>query len=71
MTLNRRDFLKISGAGVAAALTGCATQPSASATRAHVVVVGVGFGGATARGDETNFTYMESWSKNIWANVLS
>ncbi|MDP2111800.1 MAG: FCSD flavin-binding domain-containing protein [Thiobacillus sp.] len=28
-------------------------------------------GGATVRGDETNFTYMESWSKNIWAIVPS
>ncbi|HRK79591.1 MAG TPA: twin-arginine translocation signal domain-containing protein, partial [Thiobacillus sp.] len=27
MTLNRRDFLKISGAGAAVALAGCATRP--------------------------------------------
>ncbi|OZA28293.1 MAG: hypothetical protein B7X93_07525, partial [Hydrogenophilales bacterium 17-61-9] len=26
MTLNRRDFLKITGAGAAFALSGCATQ---------------------------------------------
>ncbi|MBN8764486.1 MAG: FCSD flavin-binding domain-containing protein, partial [Thiobacillus sp.] len=28
-------------------------------------------GGATAKGDESNFVFAESWSKNIWAEVLS
>lgn len=64
MTLNRRDFLKISGAGVAAALTGCATQPSASATRAHVVVVGAGFGGATCA------KFMRLWDPGIAVTLI-
>jgi len=28
-------------------------------------------GGATAKGDEMNFVYAESWAQNIWAEVLS
>jgi hypothetical protein len=55
-----------------------ATSNTTAGHVAHVYgfEVGKGYvaqpeGGATARGDETNFTYMESWSKNIWANVLS
>jgi NADPH-dependent 2,4-dienoyl-CoA reductase/sulfur reductase-like enzyme len=28
-------------------------------------------GGATAKGDELNFTYAESWAQNIWADMLS
>ena len=64
MTLSRRDFLKISGAGVAAALTGCATQPSASATRAHVVVVGAGFGGATCA------KFMRLWDPSIAVTLI-
>jgi len=28
-------------------------------------------GGATPKGDALNFTYNESWAKNIWAEVLS
>lgn len=64
MTLNRRNFLKISGAGAAAALTGCATQPGASATRAHVVVVGAGFGGATCA------KYLRQWGPNIDVTLI-
>jgi len=41
---DRRDFLKISAAAAAVAATGCAT----SKPKARVVVVGGGFGGATA-----------------------
>lgn len=63
MTLNRRDFLKISGAGAAAALTGCATQ-SASGPRAHVVVVGAGFGGATCA------KYLRQWGPNIDVTLI-
>ncbi len=50
MTLERRNFLKLlgAGAGVATAgLAGCATQPGASATR-KVVVIGGGYGGTIA-----------------------
>ena len=65
MILNRRDFLKVSGAGAAAALTGCATQPGASSTgRAHVVVVGAGFGGATCA------KYLRQWGPDIDVTLI-
>ncbi len=64
MALNRRDFLKFSGAGVAIALTGCATQPGTSAARAHVVVVGAGFGGATCA------KYLRQWGPNIDVTLI-
>jgi len=64
MTLNRRDFLKISGAGAAAALTGCAIQPGASTARAHVVVVGAGFGGATCA------KYLRLWDPSIDVTLI-
>ena len=54
MTLNRRDFLKISGAAAATgALYGCAGGSKASG---NVVVIGGGFGGATAA------KYIRMWS---------
>ncbi|MDO9452129.1 MAG: FAD-dependent oxidoreductase [Stagnimonas sp.] len=64
MTLNRRDFLKISGAGAAITLTGCATTQSASGPRAHVVVVGAGFGGATCA------KYLRTWGPNIDVTLI-
>lgn len=68
MTLNRRDFLKISGAGAAVTLTGCATQPgaapAASKAKPHVVVVGAGFGGATCA------KYMRMWGPNIDVTLI-
>ncbi len=63
MTLNRRDFLKISGAGAVVALTGCATQ-TASRGRPHVVVVGAGFGGATCA------KYLRQWGPNIDVTLI-
>lgn len=55
MTIQRRDFLKALGLTSAAALAGCATgAPKASG---HVVVVGGGFGGATAA------KYLRKWSQ--------
>jgi len=63
MTLNRRDFLKVSGAGAAAALTGCASL-SASKARPHVVVVGAGFGGATCA------KYLRQWGPNIDVTLI-
>ena len=63
MTFNRRDFLKITGAGAAFALTGCATQ-SASKARAHVVVVGAGFGGATCA------KYLRQWGPHIDVTLI-
>ena len=64
MTLNRRDFLKISGAGAAITLTGCATTQSTSSPRAHVVVVGAGFGGATCA------KYLRTWGPNIDVTLI-
>jgi NADPH-dependent 2,4-dienoyl-CoA reductase/sulfur reductase-like enzyme len=48
MKMQRRDFLKAGAAGLAVGLSGCATSPMASATRARVAIVGAGYGGATA-----------------------
>lgn len=48
-TFNRRDFLKASTAGAATAvLAGCAAAPSMSRPVGRVVVIGGGYGGATA-----------------------
>jgi sulfide dehydrogenase [flavocytochrome c] flavoprotein subunit len=44
-TFDRRDFLKLSGAAAALAAAGCATM---GGTKARVVVIGGGYGGATA-----------------------
>src|SRR6478735_1323935 len=47
MKAGRREFLKAAGAGgLVAALPGCASVPGAA--KARVVVVGGGYGGATA-----------------------
>lgn len=55
--LGRRDFLKLVGAGAAgAALSGCAGTPVAGKPVARVVVVGGGYGGATAA------RYIHAWS---------
>ncbi|HEY0663680.1 MAG TPA: FAD-dependent oxidoreductase [Thiobacillaceae bacterium] len=66
MTLNRRDFLKLSSAGAAVALSGYATQSSAASSsgRAHVVVVGAGFGGATCA------KYLRKWGRNIDVTLI-
>jgi len=58
-----------------------ATPPPPTPLRGYVANVyrfeaGKGYvsapeGGATAKGDESNFVFAESWSKNIWAEVLS
>jgi sulfide dehydrogenase [flavocytochrome c] flavoprotein subunit len=55
MTFNRRDFLKVSAAGAAlAGLAGCA---GGAKPVGHVVVVGGGYGGATAA------KYIRLWSR--------
>ncbi|HQT00429.1 MAG: flavocytochrome C [Hydrogenophilales bacterium 16-64-46] len=66
MTLNRRDFLKVSGAGAAVALTGCATQSASTAAKGnpHVVIVGAGFGGATCA------KYLKQWGPNIDVTLI-
>jgi len=49
MTLRRREFLKAAGATLAAAASGCAAPAAnAVAEKARVVIVGGGYGGATA-----------------------
>jgi sulfite dehydrogenase len=54
--MKRRDFLKIAGAtGAIASLGACATTPS----KARVVVIGGGFGGATAA------KYIRHWDPSI------
>lgn len=57
--MKRRDFLRTAGttagAGSLAALVGCATTPS----RARVVVIGGGFGGATAA------RYIRLWDPSV------
>lgn len=67
MTLNRRDFLKLSGAAAAAALSGCAHQAAAlptSAARGRVVVVGAGFGGATCA------KYLRQWGPALDVTLI-
>lgn len=63
MTLHRRDFLKIAGAGLAATLL---AKPAFSATRGkpRVVVVGAGFGGATCA------KYLRLWDPNIQVTLI-
>src|SRR3989339_1309012 len=50
MTMERRNFLKLLGAGAATVgLAGCATQPAvAESTARKVVVIGGGYGGTIA-----------------------
>ncbi|MFO7189473.1 MAG: NAD(P)/FAD-dependent oxidoreductase [Pseudomonadota bacterium] len=58
MSLDRREFLKLMGAGAAAGIMGgCATtRGTAGKSAARVVVIGGGFGGATAA------KYIRMWS---------
>ena len=48
MTLQRRDLLKATGTAGALALAGCAAHMIGTPNKARVLVVGGGFGGATA-----------------------
>ncbi|MBS0335951.1 MAG: FAD-dependent oxidoreductase, partial [Proteobacteria bacterium] len=53
---SRREFIKLAGAGAAsAALQGCASAPQAQKPVARVIVVGGGYGGATAA------RYIRAW----------
>ena len=55
---NRRDFLKLTAAGAAgAALAGCATAPEVRKPIGRVIVIGGGYGGATAA------KYLRMWSQ--------
>jgi sulfide dehydrogenase [flavocytochrome c] flavoprotein chain len=48
MSFARRSFLKAGGAAIAAGLAGCASMAPAAKAKARVVVIGGGYGGATA-----------------------
>jgi NADPH-dependent 2,4-dienoyl-CoA reductase/sulfur reductase-like enzyme len=62
MTVQRRDFLKLSATGLAAA--GLPFKARAHAARARVVVVGAGFGGATAA------KYLRMWDPTIEVTLI-
>jgi len=63
MTLNRREFMKwMAATSGAAAVSGCASTAGPSAGR--VVVVGGGYGGATAA------RYVKEWSPDIDVTVI-
>ena len=56
MNIGRRDFIKLLGAGATgAALSGCASAPEAKKPIARVIVIGGGYGGATAA------RYIRAW----------
>src|SRR5262252_85175 len=55
--MRRREFLRLSGGAAALAMAGCATTSTPS--KARVVVVGGGFGGATAA------KYIRMWDPKI------
>jgi sulfite dehydrogenase len=54
---NRRAFLKWSGVAGALSLAGCASQPASSQKLGRVIVIGGGYGGATAA------KYLRMWSE--------
>ncbi|MEQ1776619.1 MAG: FCSD flavin-binding domain-containing protein [Burkholderiales bacterium] len=61
MTISRREFMQWTAAASATALAGCATTGGGSA---RVVVIGAGFGGATAA------KYVKMWSPDIDVTVV-
>ncbi|HUF22362.1 MAG TPA: NAD(P)/FAD-dependent oxidoreductase [Burkholderiales bacterium] len=64
MSLSRREFIKLLSASAAAAgVTGCATA-SNRRTGARVVVIGAGYGGATAA------KYIRMWSPDIQVTLV-
>jgi NADPH-dependent 2,4-dienoyl-CoA reductase/sulfur reductase-like enzyme len=63
MTLRRRELLLAGGAGWALALAGCASVPAGKPI-ARVVVVGAGFGGATAA------KYIRLWDPRIAVTLV-
>jgi sulfite dehydrogenase len=54
--LSRREFVKLFGAGAALAAAGCATESTPPRTVGRVIVIGGGYGGATAA------KYIREWS---------
>ena len=63
MALQRRDFLKLTGAG-AATLSGCSNIGLFGGRKARVVVVGGGFGGATTA------KYLRLWDDSIEVTLI-
>ncbi|MET0218298.1 MAG: NAD(P)/FAD-dependent oxidoreductase [Burkholderiales bacterium] len=68
-TFSRRDFIKLIGAGAAGAgfpalLSGCATTPGSERPVGRVIVIGGGYGGATAA------KYIRLWSERRVEVVL-
>ena len=62
---SRREFLKVAAAGAAStAFAGCATMPGGTKPIGRVVVIGGGFGGATAA------KYLRIWSQGTIEVVL-
>ena len=65
MAFKRRDFLKLAAAGAgAAALSACGAGGMTRAGKAHVVVVGGGFGGATTA------KYLRMWGSGIEVTLI-
>jgi sulfide dehydrogenase [flavocytochrome c] flavoprotein subunit len=63
--LKRRDFLKLTGATAALSAAGCAgTRTSGGSAKARVVVIGGGFGGATAA------KYIRMWDPAIEVTLI-
>jgi NADH dehydrogenase FAD-containing subunit len=62
MTMQRRDFLKVSAAGLTVA--GFPLRARAGAAKAKVVIVGAGFGGATAA------KYIRMWDPAIEVTLI-
>jgi sulfide dehydrogenase [flavocytochrome c] flavoprotein chain len=62
---SRREFLKVAAAGAAStAFAGCATMPGGGKPIGRVVVIGGGFGGATAA------KYLRIWSQGTIEVIL-
>jgi len=65
MNNNRRDFIKVSGAlAGASAIAGCANITSSASAGPKVVIVGGGYGGATAA------KYIKMWAPNVDVTVV-
>lgn len=64
MTMQRREFLKLAGAGLAAALASTSSMAKASKGSPHIVVVGAGFGGATCA------KYIRMWDPKIQVTLV-
>jgi len=64
MNFDRRDFLKVAALGTVGALTGCASFAPSGSSKARVVIVGAGFGGATCA------RYLKAWDPKIHVTLI-